>query len=111
MTKINEKNLLDKNSGNSSRSGGGFFSFQKMISTSIIKFLYAIGAIVITIVGFTGIFSPSGGQGNPLINFLINLIIVVLGNLLWRILCEAWILLFSIHDMLGSINSKINNKS
>jgi hypothetical protein len=26
---------------------------------------------------------------------------VIIGNLVWRVLCEIWIVLFNIHNMLG----------
>lgn len=88
---------------------GKFFRFQNMVSTSIIKFLYALGTIGITITGILlmlGIvLAEAQGGGNIFLGFTI----VILGNLLWRILCEAWILLFSIHDLLGTIVDDITN--
>ena len=32
--------------------------------------------------------------------------VVIVGNLVWRVLCEIWIVLFNIHNMLGSIESE-----
>jgi hypothetical protein len=29
--------------------------------------------------------------------------VAILGNLVWRVLCEIWIVLFNIHNLLGSI--------
>jgi len=38
----------------------------------------------------------------------IGLGIIVLGNILWRLICEGTILMFSVHEILGSIERKIN---
>ena len=80
-----------------------FFSFRKMVSTVIIKVIYLFGALGLTI----------GGIITPFIDddlILAGIGALTLGNFLWRIICEAWILLFSIHDILGSIekNSRIS---
>lgn len=75
-----------------------FFGFRKMISTLIIKILYVIGTLILTI----------GGIALPFIKddlILPGIGALILGNLFWRIICEGWILLFSIHDILGSIES------
>jgi len=42
---------------------------------------------------------------------LIGIGLIVFGNLLWRLLCEAWILLFGIHDTLGSIERHLKRGS
>lgn len=73
-----------------------FFSFRKMVSSAILKFIYVIGLIAITLGGITQIFSqPVNGIG-----------IIIGGNLFWRIFCESLILLFSIHQELVKINHK-----
>ncbi len=78
-----------------------FFSFRQMVSTQIIKVVYILGMIVITL---SGIIAMSEG-------FLIGLLAIVMGNLFWRIFCEFTIIVFSIHDILGSIEANIKNKS
>ncbi len=35
---------------------------------------------------------------------------LTLGNLLWRVLCETWILLFSMHEQLTSIKRELINR-
>lgn len=32
---------------------------------------------------------------------------VIVGNLVWRVLCEIWIVLFNIHNLLGSIEGEL----
>lgn len=74
-----------------------FFSFRKMVSSFIVKILYVIGLISYT---FTGIGVIIGW------NFMVGLLILVGGNLAWRLFCEAAILLFSIHHELVRISHK-----
>lgn len=75
----------------------GFFSFRKMVSTQIIKALYFIGMLALTLGGLAGLASSYDES------IVAGLLALTAGNLLWRILCEGWILLFSMHDILGSI--------
>lgn len=75
-----------------------FLSFRKMVSMSILKLLYILGALGITIGGIVTLFRESIWQG---------LIVIVIGNLVWRVVCELWILLFSIHKTLVSIEENL----
>jgi len=79
-----------------------FFDFRKMISVQIIKILYVIGVIAITIGGIVMLFIGDLA--------LAGLGILIIGNLLWRVICEGWILVFSIHDLLSSIESNTKGK-
>lgn len=89
-------NILDPQSG--------FFSFRKMVSTAIIKLLYILGMLALTIGGLGGILSGDD-EGT-----IWGLLALTIGNLLWRLICEGWILLFSIHDILGSIEGQLKNR-
>lgn len=84
--------------------GGGYFSFRKMISRGLIKFAYSIGMVVITIISIVMIIG--GGQSKTEL-LLFGLLLLVFGNLFWRIICESTILIFSIHEVLVSIERKI----
>ena len=81
-----------------------YFGFRKMVSSAIIKFIYILGALILTFGGIIWIFR--GGSENV----LIGLAALTLGNLFWRILCEGWILLFSMHDILGSVEKSLAQK-
>ncbi len=74
-----------------------FLSFRQMVSMQIIKIIYILGLAVITI----------GGIVTLLNNFLTGLIAIIFGNLIWRLICETSILLFSMHEILGSIDNKL----
>ena len=84
---------------------GDFFSFRDMITSSWVKFIYFIGAIVITVYGTVFLCDLTTW------NLIAGLSLLVLGNLLWRIFCEGMIILFSIYENLVSINETIKNVS
>lgn len=73
-----------------------FFTFRKMVSITIIKFLYILGLFVITLGGLSGLF----------VEPLAGIATLIIGNLFWRIFCESLILVFSIHQELVKLNSK-----
>ena len=78
-----------------------FMSFRTLISTAWIKVVYAVGAIVITIASLGTLVAGSrqfGGAG-----VLIGLVSLVAGNILWRMICEAAILFFSMHEQLVTL--------
>jgi len=95
----------------SDREGGifpsGFFSFRTMITPAIIKGLYVLGAIALIIVGIVILYGKFL-MVNSDYELFIGLGIIVLGNILWRLICEGTILMFSVHEILGSIERKIN---
>jgi len=85
---------------------GEYFSFKKMISSTLIKIIYVIGAVLITIFGIVAMFGVLP-YSSGIVNVLWGLVILVLGNLIWRVTCEIWIVIFGIHDRLVSIESEI----
>lgn len=98
------------------RERGGFFSFRTLISPVVIKIIYVLGMLGLTIGGIAMLIKGWGvmGLGAEKLNIfdreipfnkqiLIGIALIALGNLLWRLLCEGWILLFGIRDILGSI--------
>ncbi|MCZ7601376.1 MAG: DUF4282 domain-containing protein [Melioribacteraceae bacterium] len=74
-----------------------FFEFKTMVSSILIKVLYVLGVLVVTIYGIISLFSGS---------FMMGLGTIIFGNLFWRLFCEGIIVVFSIHDRLSSIDSK-----
>lgn len=69
-----------------------------MISPSLIKIIYYVGAVLITI---GSIVIMALGKG------LYGLGALTIGNLLWRLFCEGWLLMFKIYETLISIDSKL----
>jgi hypothetical protein len=86
------------------RSSGGFFSFRRMVSAKIVKILYSLGALLITI---TGLWIIAVGFEDGILMRSAGIAVVILGNLAWRLVCEAAIVLFSIHEVLVSIERKL----
>ena len=90
-----------------------YFSFQKCITSPFVKTVYFLGFLALTAggIGLTGwaamrLFEANiprelgwyyvaGGVG-----------ILLVGNLVWRVFCEIWIVLFNIHARLVSLDQK-----
>ena len=81
---------------------GGFFNFDKMVTLSIIKFIFIIGLIVIVLVGF-GIMSDIYYYD---INPIWSILGMLLAGVLWRVNCELLIIMFKIHENLVHIKNK-----
>ena len=95
----------------------GYFSFRKMISGSFVKAFYALGFILLTAAGIgaiiwtvmrlndgtmatrPGIYYIAGGAG-----------VLIIGNLIWRMICELWLLLFGVHSLLVSIDRSVRHE-
>jgi hypothetical protein len=89
----------------------GYFSFNKMITTSFVKALYFFGFVALTAAGLAltiwaglrlyqaNISSQLGWR-----YVAIGAGTVIVGNALWRTVCELWIVLFNIHARLASID-------
>jgi len=92
-----------------------FIVFKKFISTKLIMFVYAIGSLYITYRGLITIVK----RGRSLLGIstdfserlLLGLAIIVIGNLIWRVICEGLSVLFMIHDSLFSIEKGLHNKN
>ena len=82
-------------------------NFNKFVAPTLIRIVYWIG-IVLIILGTLGAVIGGGammgggyGGGFSIGGALISLIAGALGLLLWRVMCEIWIVIFSINDRLG----------
>jgi hypothetical protein len=87
----------------------GYFSFQKMISPTLIKVVYVIGMVGIIAAAIYMAFAGTKETEDTakLLKVLSALLLAVVGNLLWRLVCEQVILLFSIHERLASIDRSL----
>ncbi|MDR3586254.1 MAG: hypothetical protein P4L59_13175 [Desulfosporosinus sp.] len=73
---------------------GGSFSFQLMISSKLILIIYAFGAVGVTVsslVLMSGRFLWEGIIG------------IIVGNLVWKLVCETAIIYFRISDPSGQL--------
>lgn len=71
-----------------------------MVSNYIIQLLYGLGFFVISLSGILLILDGSEAW--------VGLGLLTIGNLVWRVLCEGWILFFRIHNTVESINQKLD---
>jgi len=79
-------------------------SFDKMIAMPAIKVMYIIGLICIAVFGVKIIFEGS------VFGFFSGIATVVVGVVIWRIICESAILLFGIYDRLGDIKMALKGE-
>jgi len=91
----------------------GYFSFQKLITPRFVKVIYVVGLMAITAGGIglaigagLGLRSATLATRMGVYYIALGVGVVIVGNLVWRVLCEIWIVLFNIHNMLGSIESE-----
>ena len=88
----------------------GYFSFQKLITPRFVKFIYVVGSIALTAGGIglaiwagLGLRSATLPTRMGVYYIALGAGLAIVGNLVWRVLCEIWIVLFNIHNLLGSI--------
>lgn len=91
-----------------------FLSFKTMITLKVIQIMYVVIAVIITVAGFVTMFSGGsrgsyGGYGySSLIpgGFFGGLLMIIFGNVIWRIWCELIIVFFRINKSLNNIDDK-----
>lgn len=91
-----------------------FLSFKTMITLRIIQIVYAVVAAIITISGLATMFGSSRSSGFGDYGYgslmpggpFMGLLILVFGNILWRIWCELIIVFFRINKSLNNIDEK-----
>jgi hypothetical protein len=72
-----------------------FLNFRWLVTPAIIKVVYAVGAALISLAAILSAFGPNG--------FGTFLLILFVGNLMWRIYAELVMLFFGMHESLRSI--------
>jgi hypothetical protein len=88
-----------------------YFSFHKLITNTIVKTVYFVGFLAIS-VGAIALIVWAGMQLHDA-NIArqmgwryvaIGAAALVIGNIAWRVICEFWIVLFSINEHLAGID-------
>jgi hypothetical protein len=79
-----------------------FLAFRYLITPGLVTIIYAIGAIFITLAALLLPASANQGAGG----ILAGLLILVFGNLYWRVILEFVMVLFRINDSLASIDRR-----
>jgi hypothetical protein len=79
------------------------------VTPQLIKVVYIVGALFITAAGILSIVSPDTleeYEAGPIVIRLGGIAVLLIGNLVWRMMCEGAILLFSLHELLVSIDMR-----
>lgn len=84
-----------------------YFSFERMITPSFVKVVYFLGFLALTGAGI-GLMVWAGLQLNDATidrslgwrYVAFGAAILIAGNIVWRVVCELWVVLFGIHDEL-----------
>jgi hypothetical protein len=91
----------------------GYFSFQKYITSSFVKAIYFLGFLALTAggIGLAGwaamrLYEASIPRELGWYYVASGLGILFIGNLVWRVFCEIWVVLFNIHARLVSLDQK-----
>jgi len=92
-----------------------YFSFERMITTSFVKVVYFLGFLLLTAAGVALIVWAGLQLNEATIDRLLGwryvasgTAIVTIGNIVWRVFCELWVVLFGIHDELVSVRHALN---
>ncbi|MBX3331662.1 MAG: DUF4282 domain-containing protein [Nitrospira sp.] len=86
-----------------------YFAFRELVTPQLIKVVYIVGACFITAAGLLSIVSPetlNEYDAGPILSRLGGIFVLLVGNLVWRMMCEGAILLFSLHELLVSIDTR-----
>jgi hypothetical protein len=86
-----------------------FLQFDKMITPSIIKFVFWIGAGLSVLFGLIQIFAGIGSSFGGGLQVISGLLTMVFGPVLIRIYCELLIVFFKVQETLQEIKNKGNN--
>lgn len=94
---------------------GAYFSFERMITTTFVKALYFLGFIALTAAGvalavWAGMkLNDATIARSPGWRYVgLGVALVVIGNIVWRVFCELWVVLFGIHSELVSVRHGLN---
>ena len=95
-----------------------YFSFQKCITSPFVKTVYFLGFLALTAggIGLTGwaamrLFEANISRGLGWYYVAGGVGILLVGNLLWRVFCEIWIVLFNIYARLVSLDEKTRTEA
>jgi len=94
---------------------GGYFAFERMITASFVRVIYFLGFIAITAAGVALAVWAGMQLNDATIDRTLGwryvaagVGLVVLGNIVWRVFCELWVVLFGIHNELVSVRHALN---
>lgn len=93
---------------------GDLFKFDKLVAPTVLKIVYWLGLVgialtcLLSIIGAVTMMSYSAATG--LGTLLLSLIGLAFGTLVWRIVIEIYMVIFSINDRLGEVRDRLPPK-
>ena len=82
-------------------------SFEKNLSLTLIRIVYFLGLCWIALAALVSAFGAFGVMNYSFFAGLGTLLTAVLGGsvgvLVWRVICELWMVIFGIYDRLGQV--------
>lgn len=94
---------------------GAYFSFERMITTTFVKVVYFLGFVALTAAGVAlAVWAGMQLNDSTISRSLgwryvaLGVALVVVGNIVWRVFCELWVVLFGIHSELVSVRYALN---
>jgi len=99
LSKQDGRKLATENSFDS------FFRFETLVSARLIKHLYFAGAVAVTLAGILSFsMGLKFGDGSLVVG---GIGASILGNVLWRFICEVMILAFRVYETLRSMDDSL----
>jgi hypothetical protein len=89
---------------------GEFWAFRRMITPTIIRWVFTVGGVLIVIVGLVMAGAWASEGNNPLMRFLLGMVGAIFALAPWRVACESVIVAFSINDRLGEIAAELKKR-
>jgi len=88
-----------------------YLSFKRFITPTFIMIIYILGALVLTIGSILLMVFGAGVGGGAGVAVILGGIMLIFGNLAWRILCEYWIVQFRIYEEIAALNRHMGGTS
>jgi hypothetical protein len=85
-----------------------FFTFERLITPTVIKVVYWIGLVVIIVGGLINFFWMISIDG---LTALLTLVGIVIGLLFWRVFCEGIIVVFNMLARLTEIRDALTGRT
>lgn len=89
--------------------------FEKLITPTIIKFLYWAGLAFFSLFAIISFFAALFSMGDSILVGLGKMLATIIGFcfavLFWRILMEVYIVFFGIHERLGEIRDRLGERT
>lgn len=83
-----------------------FFLFRRMITDEVMILLHPLGSLLIFVLSVLAVVQGFrlGGPGQGVVSAVV---LLVFGNLLWRVFCEGLVALVAIHERLREVRDAL----